>query len=334
MNSNTSNKSQQLQKKPKLLTILRSDLRTKRYSKNTEEAYVKWTKEYILFNDKKHPKELTKSDFEKFLTHLAVEREVSASTQNQAMNAILYLYKNILKVDIGWLEDVKRAKRNNRLPTVFSRNEVSKILNLLQGQHKLIASILYGGGLRLGEALRLRVKDVDIDCRIITVRESKGEKDRQTVLPNSLIPEIRKQLKYVKTLHDNDLKRGKGETILPYALRVKYPNAGKEFAWQYIFPSDKLVFAEKHNFYYRHHIHETTVQKKIKEAVRKAEIFKNASSHTFRHSFATHLLESGYDIRTIQELLGHNSVKTTMIYTHVLNSGPGVRSPLDMNLGN
>lgn len=318
--------------KPKLLDKVKFTLRANRYSKKTEEAYIRWIKDYIIFSGKRHPKVLTKKDLENYLNHLAVTKKVSASTQNQAINALFYLYKKVLNIEIGWLEDVKRARKSKRLPTVFSRREVSEILKYLDGEIKIIASLLYGGGLRLGEALRLRIKDVDIDYRTITVRESKGEKDRQTILPMAIIPSLRNHLKKVKKIHENDLKKGKGETILPASLREKYPNAGKELGWQYVFPSDKLVLAEKYKFYYRHHLHESTVQKRIKQALKKAEITKQASSHTFRHSFATHLLENGYDIRSIQELLGHNSVKTTMIYTHVLNNGTGVRSPLDVNI--
>ncbi len=322
------------QPKLKLLDEIRHNLRTKRYSKKTEEAYIKWAKEYILFNNKKHPKDLGKKDLERFLSHLAIGRNVAASTQNQALSAILYLYKNVLKIEIGWLQDVKRARRSRRLPVVFTRKEVWEVFKHLSGNSRLVASFLYGGGLRLGEALRLRVKDVDFDYKIITVREAKGEKDRKTILPSSIVPSLKEQINKVKTIHKADLKKGRGETILPTALRLKYPNAGKEFGWQYLFPADKLVHAKKQDFYYRSHLHASTIQKSIKEAIRKSGIYKSASSHTFRHSFATHLLESGYDIRTIQELLGHNSVKTTMIYTHVLNSGTGVRSPLDMDIGN
>ena len=317
--------------KPKLLDQVRLTLRANRYSKKTEEAYLKWAKEYILFNEKIHPEKLNKTHLEKFLTHLAINRNVSASTQNQALNAILFLYKRVLNIDVGWLTDVTRAKRTLRLPVVFTKKEVNDVLEYLDGTSKLISSILYGSGLRLGEALNLRIKDIDFDYKSITVREAKGEKDRKTILPSALIKDLKKELTKVRLIHDNDLKIGKGETILPSALRVKYPNAGKEFGWQYLFPADKFLYAEKYNLWYRFRIHESTIQKRIKEAVRRANIYKQASSHTFRHSFATHLLESGYDIRTIQELLGHTSVKTTMIYTHVLNSGTGVRSPLDMS---
>jgi len=319
--------------KPKLLEKVRFILRANRYSKKTEEAYLKWIKEYVIFNGKKHPKELDKKDLERFLTSLAVNRQVSASTQNQALNAILYLYKKVLNIDLGWLEDVKRAKRSLRLPVVFSRQEIDKVFYHLNGTTKLIASILYGGGLRLGEVLRLRVKDIDFEYKIITIREAKGAKDRKTILPTLIIPELRQHLKEVKIQHENDLKKNRGETILPAALKLKYPNSGKEFGWQYLFPADKYILDKKQNLYYRFHIHESTIQKKLKSAIKKAEIYKPASSHTLRHSFATHLLESGYDIRTIQELLGHSSVKTTMIYTHVLNRGTGVRSPLDEDFG-
>lgn len=332
MKNNSSNSTIRINKNPKLLDIIKHTLRTNRYSKKTEEAYVKWAKEYIIFNEKIHPKDLNKEHLEKFLSHLAIVRKVSASTQNQAMNAIFYLYKNVLNIDIGWLQDVKRAKRSLRLPVVFTRKEVNEVLNNLDGTARLISSVLYGGGLRLGEALRLRIKDVDFDYKIITIRDAKGEKDRKTIMPTTLIAELKNQINKVKILHNSDLKKGRGENILPTALREKYPNAGKEFGWQFLFPSDSYRKSEKNNFYYRYHIHESSIQKKIKKAIKESEIFKSASSHSFRHSFATHLLENGYDIRTIQELLGHSSVKTTMIYTHVLNNGTGVRSPLDMNI--
>ena len=316
-------------KNPKLLDRVRIHLRTNHYSRKTEEAYTKWIKEFIIYNGKQHPNDLDKTHIEKFLSYLAVERHVAAATQNQALCAIVYLYKNVLEKEFGWLEDVVRANRTKRLPVVLTREEVKRVFLNLSGEIKLIVSLLYGAGLRLGEALQLRVKDIDFTYKQITVRESKGAKDRVTTLPEIIIPELKKHLNNIYKQHKNDLRKGKGKTILPYSLAKKYPNADKEFGWQYVFPADKFIKDEHSDIIFRFHLHESTVQRKIKEAVRKAKIMKPATSHTFRHSFATHLLENGYDIRTIQELLGHSSVKTTMIYTHVINRGAGVVSPLD-----
>ncbi len=315
--------------KPKLLSEIRNKMRTTSYSPKTIEAYIYWIKDYIKFNNTQHPKDLSKEDLEKYLTHLAVKRNVAASTQNQALAAILYLYKNIIVKDIGWLDDVVRARRSRRLPVVFTKQEVREIFNNLDGIPKLICSLLYGSGLRLGESLRLRIKDINFDYKQIIVREAKGNKDRITTLPEKMMPELRKQLNKVYLQHKDDLRIGKGNTKLPYALAKKYPNADTEFGWQYAFPADRFVKDSESDLVFRFHIHESTIQKKIKDAIKKSSIIKPASSHTFRHSFATHLLENGYDIRTIQELLGHKSVKTTMIYTHVANIGAGIKSPLD-----
>ena len=314
--------------KPKLLTQIQQKMRTASYSPKTIQSYVRWIKEFILFNNKKHPSELGKKEVENFLTYLAVKRNVSASTQNQALSAILYLYKNIVPQNIGWLNDVVRAHKSRRLPVVFTKDEVKKIFNFLEGTTKLVCSLLYGSGLRLGEALRLRIKDIDFERRQIIVCEAKGDKDRITTLPSSIIPELKNQLNKVYLQHKEDLKKGKGKTKLPYALARKYPNANKDFYWQYVFPADKFVKDET-GLIFRYHIHESKIQKAIKVACKKANILKHGTAHTFRHSFATHLLEDGYDIRTIQELLGHNSLKTTMIYTHVANLGAGIKSPLD-----
>ena len=315
--------------KSDLLEQIRTELRTGHYSRRTEETYISWIKRYIFFHNKIHPKELGTEAIKDFLNYLAVKRKVSASTQNQALSAILYLYKNVIKKDIDFLENVIRAHKSKRLPVVFTKKEVREIFDNLDGQPKLVCSLLYGSGLRLGEALRLRIKDISFEYRQIIVRDSKGEKDRITTLPESIIPELKKQLNKVYLRHKNDLKKGKGRTKLPNALARKFPNADKDFYWQYAFPADKFIKDKDNGLIYRHHIHESTIQKTIKQAIKKAKILKPGSSHTFRHSFATHLLEAGYDIRTIQELLGHNSVKTTMIYTHVANLGAGVRSPLD-----
>jgi len=316
-------------KKPKLLDLVRNDLRVKHYSRKTEESYVSWIKRFIIINNKKHPKDMGKEEIQKYLSYLAVERHVSASTQNQALSAILYLYKNILRKDFGWLEDVIRAHKSKRLPVVFTKGEVREIFNYIEGVPKLICSLLYGSGLRLGEALELRIKDINFEYRQIIVREAKGEKDRVTTLPEKIIPELKQHLNKVYKQHKSDLKSGKGKTRLPYALAIKYPNADKDFYWQYAFPADKFIKDKESGLIYRFHVHESTIQKAIRQAVQKAKILKPGTAHTFRHSFATHLLEAGYDIRTIQELLGHSSVKTTMIYTHVANMGAGIKSPLD-----
>lgn len=270
-----------------------------------------------------------RDEIQKFINHLAVDKNVSSSTQNQALQAILYLYKNVLNKDVGWLDDIKHAARIKHLPAVFSKRETLKIFEHLSGTVKLIVSLLYGSGLRLSEALRLRIKDIDFDYQQIIVRDGKGEKDRSTILSASIIPDLKKHLNEVYKQHKIDLSRGKGETVLPYALEKKYPNANKEFGWQYAFPADKFIKHKESGKIIRWHIHESTIQRAVKEVIKKAGVTKHGSPHTFRHSFATHLLENGYDIRTIQELLGHRSVKTTMIYTHVLNRGLGVKSPLD-----
>jgi integron integrase len=317
------------QTKPKLLDEVRINLRSNHYSRKTEEAYIGWIKRFILFHNKRHPNEMGKDEIQKFINHLAVDQNVSSSTQNQALQAILYLYKNVLDKEVGWLDDIKHATRIKHLPVVFSRNETTKIFEYLDGVPKLVVSLLYGSGLRLTEALSLRIKDIDFEYRQIIVRDGKGEKDRHTVLPTSIIPELKKHLNEVYKQHKKDLSKGKGETILPYALDKKYPNAAKEFGWQYAFPADKFIKHNESGKIIRWHIHESTIQRAVKDAIKKAGITKQGSPHTFRHSFATHLLENGYDIRTIQELLGHSSVKTTMIYTHVLNRGLGVKSPLD-----
>ena len=315
--------------KPKLLDKVRAHLYVKHYSPRTEEAYVSWIRQFILFNNKIHPEKLGKEEIQKFLNYLTTERRVSSSTQNQAMQGILFLYKNILKKDVGWLTEIKKSTRVRHLPVVFSKIEIMKIFEHLAGTNKIIVSLLYGSGLRLSEALKLRIKDIDFDYKQIIVRDGKGESDRHTILPSSSIPELKQHLNQVYLKHKSDLKRGRGETILPYALKRKYPNAGKEFGWQYAFPTDKFTKDEGTGLIFRFHIHESTIQRAVKEAIKTARVIKQGSPHTFRHSFATHLLENGYDIRTIQELLGHKSIKTTMIYTHVLNRGLGVKSPLD-----
>ncbi|MBI1938415.1 MAG: integron integrase [Ignavibacteriales bacterium] len=315
--------------KPKLLDQVRITLRTNHYSPKTEESYISWIKQFILFNGKKHPLVLGPEEIQKFINFLAAEKHVSASTQNQALQGVLYLYKNVLKKEIGWIENIKHAARVKHLPVVFSKRETMKIFEHFDGVSKLVVSLLYGSGLRLAECLNLRIKDIDFDYKQIIVRDGKGEKDRYSVLPTTIIPELKNHLNEVYKQHKKDLANGKGETILPYALKRKYPNAGREFGWQYVFPADKFIKEKESGLIFRFHIHESTIQRAVKEAIRKAGVNKPGSPHTFRHSFATHLLENGADIRTIQELLGHSSVKTTMIYTHVLNRGLGVKSPLD-----
>ncbi|MES1951993.1 integron integrase [Salinisphaera sp. S4-8] len=271
-----------------------------------------------------------KAEIEAFLTHLAVERHVSAATQNQALNAILFLYRSVLEIDMPWMTDVVRAKHNRRIPVVLSVQEVKRVLAHLSGINELMASLLYGSGLRLMEAVRLRVKDVDFDYRQIVVRDGKGAKDRVTPLPERTVAPLKAQIEHVKTLHEQDLEAGYGEVYLPNALATKYPNAARELAWQYVFASEQLSRDPRADTTRRHHINEKGLQRAVKDAVRAAQVHKKASCHTFRHSFATHLLERGTDIRTVQALLGHKDVRTTMIYTHVLKrGGHGVVSPLD-----
>ena len=313
----------------KLLDKVKTEIISRHYSKRTEQAYAGWIRRFILFHNKKHPSEMGANEIRAYINNLANNHHVSASTQNQALQSILFLYKNILKKDVGWIKEINRAARVKHLPIVFSKKEVIKIFEHLQGLPKLVVSLLYGSGLRLSEAIRIRVKDIDFDYKQIIVRDGKGEKDRHTILPDSIIPNLKKHLNEVYKQHKKDLLKGRGETILPYALKRKYPNAGKEFGWQYAFPSDKFIREKESGLIVKWHIHESTIQRAVKEALKKSGVIKPGSPHTFRHSFATHLLENGYDIRTIQELLGHKSVKTTMIYTHVLNRGFGIKSPLD-----
>ena len=293
--------------KIKLLDQVRITLRTNHYSPKTEESYTSWIKQFILFNGKKHPLELGPEEIQKFINFLATEKHVSASTQNQALQGVLYLYKNVLKKEIGWIENIKHATRVKHLPVVFSKRETMKIFEHFEGIPKLVVSLLYGSGLRLSECLNLRIKDIDFDYKQIMVRDGKGEKDRHSVLPTTIIPELKRHLNEVYKQHKKDSANGKGETVLPYALKRKYPNAGKEFGWQFVFPADKFIKEKESSLIFRFHIHESTIQRAVKEAIRKAGVNKPGSPHTFRHSFATHLLENGADIRTIQELLGHNS---------------------------
>jgi len=314
----------------KLLDQVRDVLRLKHYSIRTEQSYVDWIKRFILFHNKRHPQDMGRAEIEAFLTHLAVEGNVAASTQNQAFSALLFLYREVLKIEFDAPLDAVRAKKPARLPVVLTRAEAHLVIDGMTGNYQLMAKLLYGSGLRLMECLRLRVKDIDFERREIIVRDAKGGHERVTMLPASLVAPLQEHLKRVKLVHQQDLDAGYGQVYLPYALDRKYPNANKEWGWQYVFPSDRLSIDPRTGVKRRHHMDESNLQRAVKDAVRLARLAKPASCHTFRHSFATHLLESGYDIRTVQELLGHKDVKTTMIYTHVLNRGGlAVRSPLD-----
>jgi len=315
--------------RPKLLELISTEMRTKHYSKRTEEAYLSWIKRYILFHNKKHPAGMGKEEIQNYINYLAIEKHVASSTQNQALQAILYLYKNVLKKDVGWLDEIKHVKRIMHLPVVLTKDEAGQLIKQFEGTIKLFVSLLYGTGIRLSEGLSLRVRDIDFEAKQITVRDGKGEKDRITILPDKLILLLRAHIQKVKNLHIIDLKDGLGETILPYALKRKYPNAGKEFGWQYVFPAKSFTYDKINKFKFRYHIHESVIQKEFKSAVKRTAILKPASVHTLRHSFATHLLESRVDIRTIQELLGHQSLKTTMVYTYIMNKFSGVKSPVD-----
>jgi integron integrase len=313
------------------LALVRQALRTKHYSLRTEEAYLRWIKRFILFHNKRHPRDMGRVEVEQFLSDLAVTRHVAAATQNQALSALLFLYQDILHQDIGWVEDVVRAKMPQRRPVVMAHAEVKALWQCLSGTQWIIASLLYGSGLRLLECLRLRIKDVDFSYNQIIVRDGKGAKDRVTMLPQNVQPPLQRHLQVVQKLHAQDLTEGFGTVYLPYALAQKYPQANREWAWQYVFPAAKRSLDPRSGVIQRHHVDERSVQRAVKAAVRQAGIAKAVSCHTFRHSFATHLLEAGYDIRTVQELLGHKDVSTTMIYTHVLNrGGRGVMSPADM----
>jgi len=316
-------------RKPRLLDQVRDAIRARHYSHRTERAYAGWIRRFVLFHALRHPKDMGGAEVTAFLTHLAVERRVSASTQNQAMSALLFLYKHVLEVDLPWLDDVVRAKRPQRLPVVLSRAEVKLVLAELRGTEKLVASLLYGSGMRLLECLRLRVQDVDLERGELMIRDGKGGKDRLTLLPESLRDAVRKQLENARRTHQRDRGLGGVSVELPEAVERKYPNAGVDWAWQWVFPASR-THETAGGGRRRHHLHASVVQREMRSAVIRAGVQRRASCHTLRHSFATHLLEAGYDIRTIQELLGHKDVSTTMIYTHVLNrGGRGVKSPLD-----
>ncbi len=315
---------------PRLLDKVRDTIRRKHYSLRTEATYIDWIKRYVFFHRKRHPAEMGAPEMEQFLNHLAVEMHVASSTQNQALSALVFLYREVLRQDFEWMENLDRAKRPSRLPVVLTESEVHNLLAHLDGQNWLMASLLYGAGLRLMECIRLRVKDIDFDYRQLTVRDGKGAHDRVTMLPEASREVLRTHLDRVRSLHQQDLVGGGGDVYLPYALERKYPNAGKHWNWQYIFPATRLSVDPRSGIERRHHVDEKSLQRAVKNAVRRARLTKPATCHTLRHSFATHLLQRGQDIRTVQELLGHKDVRTTMIYTHVLNRGAkGVRSPLD-----
>ncbi len=311
--------------------MVRDELRRRHYSRRTEEAYVGWIRRYVIFHGRRHPAELDLTHLRSFLSTLATEGNVSASTQNQALAALVFLYRDILLLPIGDVEDVVRAKRPRRLPVVLTRDEVRRILaHLPEGPTRLMATLLYGAGLRLLECCTLRVKDVDMEVNQLVIRGGKGNKDRVTMLPAALAPRLAAHLEKVRLLHERDLRRGGGRVDLPDALDRKFRHAAHEWPWQYVFPATRVGTDPGTGEPRRHHLHESILQRAVRDAVKSAGITKRATCHTFRHSFATHLLEDGYDIRTVQELLGHRDVNTTMIYTHVLNrGGRGVRSPLD-----
>lgn len=319
----------------KLLDQVREAIRLKHYSYRTEQAYLDWIRRYILFHKEKngcfrHPKDMGSDEIQAFLSHLAIERHVSASTQNQALSALLFLYRHVLQVEIEIPAEILRAEKTKTLPVVLTHEEAMRVIAKMNGVTCLMAKLLYGSGLRLMECLRLRVKDIDFGNHEILVRDGKGEQDRITLLPNSIIADLKLHLKGVQALHQSDLKAGHGEVYLPYALARKYPNAAREWIWQYVFPASVLSMDPVSKKIMRHHQDPSVLQKAVRQAAQAAGIQKPVSPHTFRHSFATRLLEAGYDIRTVQELLGHKDVKTTMIYTHVLQRGAkAVRSPLD-----
>jgi integron integrase len=327
------NQPQNNPKKPekKLLDQYRDAIQLKQYSPRTAETYIEWVREYILFHNKRHPKDMGVQEINQFITHLVVDRHIAASTQNQAISAILFLYRHVLQIQLDENQMTAfRPQRAKNIPTVLSKEEVKQVIDRLQGINKLTAQIMYGSGLRIMECLRLRIKDIDFANRQIIVRDGKGGGDRVTPLPNSLMEPLKRQMQSVKALHDQDLAEGYGSVYLPYAIQNKSPNAHKEWEWQYLFPAPNRSEDPETKTTRRHHLDETTLQKAVKHAAKLAKISKKVSPHTFRHSFATHLLEAGYDIRTVQELLGHKDVKTTMIYTHVLQRGANaVKSPLD-----
>ena len=320
--------------KPRLLDRVRAAVRARHYSRRTEEAYIAWIRRYIFFHGTRHPTEMGAPEISRFLTSLAVDRKVAASTQNQALSALLFLYRAVLDLDVPWTDDLVRARRPERLPVVLTRDEVRAVLQHLTGPTRLMAYLLYGAGLRLLECCRLRVQDADFAARQIVVRAGKGDKDRVTMLPAAIRDDLAGHIVRMREQHSRDLATGAGRVELPTAIARKYPNASREWAWQWVFPATRTYVDRETGERRRHHLHESVVQRAVKDAVRGTGIAKRAGPHTLRHSFATHLLEDGHDIRTVQELLGHRDVSTTMIYTHVLNRGPAaVRSPADRMFG-
>ena len=318
---------------PGLFEVVRNKIRVKHYSIRTEKTYIYWIKSYLQFHSLQHPRELGASQIEAFLTHLAVGRKVSASTQNQALSALLFLYKVVLEIELPYLDGVTRAKKTSRVPVVFTPDEASVVIQNLQPPYSLMARLLYGSGLRLMECVRLRIKDIDFHYKTITVIDGKGGKDRVTLLPDLVSGDLELQMTRTKELNDFDRQAGHGLVYLPFALKKKYPNASGEWGWQYVFPSNTRSIDRRSGVERRHHVGEQSLQRAVKRAIRASGISKQASTHTFRHSFATHLLQAGYDIRTVQDLMGHRDIRTTQIYTHVLErGGNAVKSPLD-NLG-
>jgi integron integrase len=316
--------------RPRLLDRVRERIRARHYSRRTEKAYIHWIKRYIFFHGKRHPTEMGAAEVTSFLTALAVRGRVASSTQNQALNALLFLYREVLELELPWLDGLVRAKRPEHLPVVLTRDETQAVIQALDGVPHLMALLLYGAGLRLLECCRLRVQDLDLATNQITVRDGKGGKDRMTMLPAAVKEGLARHIERTRKQHARDLAHGAGWVELPWALGRKYPNAGREWGWQWVFPATRFYIDRETGERRRHHLHESVVQRAVREAVLKAGVVKRATCHTLRHSFATHLLEDGYDIRTVQELLGHRDVSTTMIYTHVLNRGPAaVRSPAD-----
>lgn len=325
------NKMTQSTQGKKLLDQYRDALRIKHYSTRTEDTYISWVRAYILHHNKRHPREMGVPEINQFLAHLAKARDISASTQNQALSAILFLYRHVLHLELDELRLAElRPHKSKTVPTVLSKEEVRRVISNLSGVYKIIAQLMYGGGLRVMETMRLRIKDIDFENHQIIVRDGKGENDRVTILPDSVVKSLKLHLQKVKITHETDLENGFGSVYLPYALERKYPNANKDWIWQYAFPAPNLSKDARSQLMRRHHLHETAVQRAVRESARLAKINKHVTPHTFRHSFATHLLQNGYDIRTVQELLGHKDVKTTMIYTHVIQRGGlAVKSPLD-----
>ncbi len=319
-----------LEPRRSLVDEIQRAARVRHLSRRTERSYLGWIRRFVLHHGRRSPRDLGKREIEDFLTHLATVRNVSASTQNQALCALLFLYRQVYGRDFPWLDDVVRARRPTRLPVVLTKEEVARLLDELQGVTWILASLLYGAGLRLLEAARLRIQDVDFRANEILVRDGKGRKDRRTMLPSRLKDALAAHIERVRTQYERDIEAGLGTVALPDALALKYPNAAREWCWQWVFPATRHYVDRETGEQRRHHLHESVLQKAVKAAARRAGIAKRATCHTLRHSFATHLLENGYDIRTIQQLLGHKDLKTTMIYTHVLNrGGPGVQSPLD-----